>query len=91
MVAGLLTTCAISAYHHSRCEFEPRSLRDVLNITLCDKVCQWLTTGRWFSPGAIHLTLSCPCSCRPLGEKYKHLFVLFLHIQLSLGKGLRKG
>jgi len=19
--------------------------------TLCDKVCQWLTTGRWFSPG----------------------------------------
>jgi hypothetical protein len=18
---------------------------------LCDKVCQWLTTGRWFSPG----------------------------------------
>ena len=21
--------------------------------TLCDKVCQWLTTGRWFSPGAL--------------------------------------
>jgi hypothetical protein len=20
-------------------------------ITLCDKVCQWLATGRWFSPG----------------------------------------
>ena len=20
--------------------------------TLCDKVCQWLSTGRWFSPGA---------------------------------------
>jgi len=19
--------------------------------TLCDKVCQWLVTGRWFSPG----------------------------------------
>jgi len=19
--------------------------------TLCDKVCQWLATGRWFSPG----------------------------------------
>jgi len=19
--------------------------------TVCDKVCQWLTTGRWFSPG----------------------------------------
>jgi hypothetical protein len=23
----------------------------VLDITLCDKVCQWLTTGRWFSLG----------------------------------------
>jgi hypothetical protein len=23
----------------------------VLNTTLCDKVCQWLVTGRWFSPG----------------------------------------
>ena len=22
----------------------------VCNTTLCDKVCQWLTTGRWFSP-----------------------------------------
>jgi len=21
----------------------------VLNTTLCDKVCQWLATGRWFS------------------------------------------
>ena len=25
--------------------------RGVLDITLCDKVCQWLATGRWFSPG----------------------------------------
>ena len=25
--------------------------RGVLDTTLCDKVCQWLTTGRWFSPG----------------------------------------
>jgi hypothetical protein len=23
----------------------------LLDITLCDKVCQWLATGRWFSPG----------------------------------------
>ena len=23
----------------------------VLNTTLCYKVCQWLATGRWFSPG----------------------------------------
>jgi hypothetical protein len=23
----------------------------VLDTTLCDKICQWLTAGRWFSPG----------------------------------------
>ena len=25
--------------------------RGVFNTTLCDFVCQWLTIGRWFSPG----------------------------------------
>jgi hypothetical protein len=44
------TICAISAYHHYRCEFEPRSLWCVLHTT-CDKVNQWLATGRWFSSG----------------------------------------
>jgi hypothetical protein len=33
------------------CEFESRSWWGFLNTTLCDKVCQWLATGRWFSPG----------------------------------------
>jgi hypothetical protein len=28
-----------------------RSWRGVLDTTLCDKVCQWLATGRRFSPG----------------------------------------
>jgi hypothetical protein len=40
MVVGFTPTCAISVYHHLSCEFEPRSGRDVLNTTLCDKVCQ---------------------------------------------------
>jgi hypothetical protein len=32
-------------------EFEPRAWRGVMDTTwLCDKVCQWLATGRWFSP-----------------------------------------
>ena len=26
--------------------------QDVLYTTLCDKVCHWLATGRWFSLGA---------------------------------------
>ena len=40
IVVGFSTTCAISAYHHKRCEFEPRSWRGVLDTTLCDKACQ---------------------------------------------------
>ena len=41
-VVGFTTTCAISAYHHLSCEFNPYSWRGVLGTTLCDKVCQWL-------------------------------------------------
>ena len=51
MVVWFTTACAISAYHHWSCEFKPRSLRGVLDTTLCDKVCQWLVTGQWFSLG----------------------------------------
>ena len=29
------------------------SRRGVLNATLCDKVCQQLATGQWFSPGTL--------------------------------------
>jgi len=47
MVVGFITTYmyAISAYHHYRCEFEPRSCLGVFGTTLCDKVCQWLEAG----------------------------------------------
>ena len=27
--------------------------KGVLDTTLCDKVCQWLATGLWFSPGTL--------------------------------------
>jgi hypothetical protein len=50
MVVGLTTTCAISAFHHYSYEFEPCSWPGVLDKTSGDKVCQWLATGRWFSP-----------------------------------------
>jgi hypothetical protein len=50
MLVRIATTCAISAYHHWSCEFEPSSWRGVLNTTLCYKSCQWLVTGWWFSP-----------------------------------------
>jgi hypothetical protein len=51
MVIGFTTTCAISSYYHWCCYFEPRSRRGVLDTTLCDKVWQWIATGRRFSPG----------------------------------------
>ena len=34
----------------TKTEFEPHSWQGVLDTTLCDKVCQLLATGRWFSP-----------------------------------------
>jgi len=40
MVVEFTTTCAIIAYYHKSCEFEPLSWRGVLDTTLCDKVCQ---------------------------------------------------
>ena len=33
MFVGFTTICVISAYHHLRCEFEPRSSRGVLDTT----------------------------------------------------------
>jgi hypothetical protein len=37
MVVEFTTTCAIIAYHHLSCEFEPHSWRGVLEKTLCDQ------------------------------------------------------
>jgi hypothetical protein len=35
--------------NHQSCEFKTRSWLGVLDTTLCDKVCQWLAAGWWFS------------------------------------------
>ena len=40
MVVEVRCTYAISAYHHYSWELHFRSLRGVLDTTLCDKVCQ---------------------------------------------------
>ena len=37
MAVGFTTTCAINAYHHSSCEFQPRSWQGVLD-KLCERV-----------------------------------------------------
>ena len=33
--------------------FESHSWRGVLDATLCDKICQLLVEGQWFSPGTL--------------------------------------
>ena len=38
--------------------FEPRSWRGVLDTTLCNKICQWLATGRWFSQRTLVSTVN---------------------------------
>ena len=40
MVVGFTTTYTTSAYHHLNCDYEFRSWRNVLEITLYGKVCQ---------------------------------------------------
>ena len=43
----------VSIYIDYRCKFESCSWHGVLDTALCDKVCQWLETCRWFSPGPL--------------------------------------
>jgi len=52
MVVGFTFTYAISTYLSplTFCVWTPLR-RGVRDTTLCDKVCQWLATGRCFSPG----------------------------------------
>ena len=47
----------------------PTSL--IARCTLCDKVCQWLTVGRWFSPGT-------PVSSRNKPDSYDTTEILLI-------------
>ena len=61
MVVGLTTTCAINAYDHYHCEFEPCSWQGVLDTTLCDKVCDLRQVGGflWLLQLYICIEISC--------------------------------
>ena len=50
-VVGYTTIYVISTHHHWHCEFESHSGAEYSIQHLCDNVCQWLVTGRWFSLG----------------------------------------
>jgi hypothetical protein len=72
MLVGFTNTYAFSAYHHYSCEFESRSWRSVFDTTLCDKVCQWLAWGRWFSSGT-------PVSSNNTTDRHEILLKVALH------------
>jgi hypothetical protein len=66
MVVGFTTTYAISAYHHWCCEFKyPYGARCT---TLYDKVCQWITTAQWVSPGPLVFSTK-KTDCHDITEK----------------------
>ena len=48
----MIHRCYFCIYIYS--EFESRSWGNVLDTTVCNKVCEWLATGRWFSPGFLN-------------------------------------
>jgi hypothetical protein len=45
LVCQWIVTSLVDRYKFGSC-----SWRFVLDTTLCDKICQWLATGQWFSP-----------------------------------------
>ena len=56
MVVAFITTCAISIYHHERCEFEPRLWRGVFDTTLYDKSLSVTCDGFLRFPPPLKLT-----------------------------------
>jgi hypothetical protein len=58
MVDEFTTACLISVYHHLTFEFESFPSQDVLDTTLCDKVCQWPATGWWYISAVIPVSSS---------------------------------
>ena len=49
---------------------------EVYSLTLCDKVCQWLAAGRWFSPGT-------PVSSTNKTDRH-HIVEILLNIALKI-------
>ena len=77
----MLVGFAISAYYHWSCEFESNSgnLQGVLDTILCDKVCQWLAKGWWFSPFTL-VSSTNKTDCHNITEKLlkvKHPFSIY--------------
>jgi hypothetical protein len=56
---------------------ESCSWRGLLDKTLCDKVCQWLATGQWFSPGT-------PVSSTNKTDRYDITEILLLKVALRM-------
>jgi hypothetical protein len=78
MVVGFTTTYAISAYHHWCLMLWVRISIRTRCTTLCCKVCQWPTTGQWFSLGTLVSTTN-KTDCHDITE-------ILLKVALSTNK-----
>jgi hypothetical protein len=69
MVVGFTTIYEIGTYFYLCCGFDSR--------TLCDKVCQWLAAGRWFSP--VSFTNKTDRHKTKPNQPYEEETLLFVH------------
>jgi hypothetical protein len=89
---------ATLVFHHKRtticllqhfCKFKSSLWRGVLNTTLCDKVCQWLVTGRWFFQGTM-VSSTNKTNCHDITEillkvyKNVHATLVFHHKRTTI-------
>ena len=96
VVVEFTTTCAIGAYHHLSCEFEPHSWRGVLSLSVtCDRSVDFSgysnfhhKSSNWniFESSVKHLT----SNGQMMDQKFvyvvhniKHLWVIMWHIFTS--------
>jgi hypothetical protein len=66
-IIAFTTTYAISAYHLLTLWVWIPLRRGALDVTFCDKVRQWLATGRWFSTG-IPVSSTNKTDCKDITE-----------------------
>jgi len=82
IVVAFTYTYPISLFHHLCCRIESRSLQDVLDTTVCDKVSQWFVTGQRFSPGT-PVSSTNRTDCHDITEILINTITLILTITLT--------
>ena len=55
---------------------------NVLNTTVCDKVCEWLVAGRWFSPGTL-VSFTNKIDHKDIAETFLKVALISITVTLS--------